>query len=518
MEQKSKEKRQHTVSKVPKSKPLGSKNRRTTRSSAISRINERLPNELLAYIFSTAIISLLPIEHRSFLALVCSVCRHWRDVAIEASELWTTIYIHDLKHIPPAELFLERSKAQLLDVDIQVTFEHGFWFRSPPAAFSPQRGLQVAELTSVHLWHTRTLSLRVSDEQRANELSELYQPLSAPQLVSLSIYIEEESRSAPLLLESICSLRSSGSEGSLSNTIPISSLTRLELTSLQPEHEDMQRIFSCSPSLETLILPKFGRRWWGYQGENKPIIITQCSLRSLAVHMDSTHEIWSSELATGSSDNCCVLASLRFPNLEYLEVLGDHSSCDLNLGGHFKDLPRLKTLRLQECCVSPADAQFFRSLKLLDRLELVDNLEDVKWSKRHRRNESFPFPRLSSILISNEGGWSYNMSQWARLARLAVNNGCSKFSIEVTTQLYGSISQLFGPQEERIRLEVNDHSPSLIHLPTDFPDLEEAVTEWGNYSDEDDYYAAPYDYGDDYDSDGNMYPIDSQIYLQDFDL
>ncbi|KAK0217078.1 hypothetical protein IW262DRAFT_1395376 [Armillaria fumosa] len=379
MEQKSQGKKQNAVSKTPNSKSLVSKNRCATRSTAISRINERLPNELLAYIFATAIIGLLPIEHRSFLALVCSVCERWRDVAIKASELWTTIYIRDPKHIPSAELFLERSRAQLLDVDIQITFDLGVWFRSPPAASIRPYGLRVAELTSVHLWRTRTLSLCLNDAQDAEELSALYRPLSAPHLVSLSIYIEEESRSATILLNSICSIRSSGSEGSHSNTIPISSLTRLELTSVHPEHEDMRRIFACSPSLETLILPKFG---WGTQGKNKSIVTAPSSLRSLAVHIDFIHEIESS-LAARSCEDCCTLASLRFPNLEYLEVLGDRSSYSLNLGGHFKDLPKLKILRLQQCSVSPADTQFFCSLKLLNRLELVDNLEDVAWSDGH---------------------------------------------------------------------------------------------------------------------------------------
>ncbi|SJL09411.1 uncharacterized protein ARMOST_12789 [Armillaria ostoyae] len=211
----------------------------------------------------------------------------------------------------------------------------------------------------------------------------------------------------------------------------------------------MRLIFTCSPSLETLILPKFGRSSWGSQGENTPIISAPSSLRSLAVHIDYTHEI-ESLLAAESSDNFCVLPSLRFPNLEYLEVLGDHSSCNLNLSGHFKDLPKLKTLRLQQCSVSPADTQFFLSLKLLNRLELVDNLEDVKWSKKRRRKVSFPFPRLSSILISEKTREIYDMSQWACLARLAVNNyGCTQFSIEVTTQLYGSVSQFFGPQEKQ---------------------------------------------------------------------
>ncbi|KAK0443508.1 hypothetical protein EV421DRAFT_1804119 [Armillaria borealis] len=280
----------------------------------------------------------------------------------------------------------------------------------------------------------------------------------------------------------------------------------------------MRLIFTCSPSLEILILPEFGRSSWGSQGENIPIISAPSSLRSLAVHIDYTHEI-ESLLVAESSDNFCMLASLRFPNLEYLEVLGDHSSCNLNLSGHFKDLPKLKTLRLQQCSVSPADTQFFLSLKLLNRLELVDNLEDVKWSKKRRRKVSFPFPRLSSILISEKTRGIYDMSQWACLARLAVNNyGCTQFSIEVTTQLYGSMSQFFGPQEKHIRVEVNDHSPGLLHLPTENSSDSEEEEEEVYEEYEDDFYPFTYDPRNDFDSDGNEYAHDSQIYLRDFDL
>ncbi|KAK0504148.1 hypothetical protein EDD18DRAFT_1326932 [Armillaria luteobubalina] len=463
MGRKCKGKKQNAVSKALKFMSWGSKNRQATRSTAISRINERLPNELLVYIFTTAISSLLPKEHRSFLALVCSVCGHWRDVAIEASELWTTIYIHSPGHISSAELFLERSRAQLLDVDIQVYLGLWSWSWNPPVTSIAQRGLRVMGLTSDHLWRTRTLSLGLNDAEDAEKLSAWYRPLSALHLVSLSIYIKQDSRSAIILLDSICSIRSSGSEGSPSNTIPISSLTRLELAFVRPEHEDIRRIFACCPSLETLILPKLCHIPGGIRhGKNKSIVTAPSSLRSLAVHIDFTHE-FEYFFAARSFDGYCVFPALRFPNLEYLEVLGDHSSSKVDLRGHFEDLPKLKILRLQQCSVSPADAQFFCSLKLLNRLELVDNLEDAAWSDGRSRNASFPFPHLTSILISEKRRGSYNMSQWARLAQLAVNDcGCTQFSIEVTTQLYGTMAQYFGPQDEHIRVEVNDHSSGLL--------------------------------------------------------
>ncbi|KAK0208072.1 hypothetical protein DFS33DRAFT_1301032 [Desarmillaria ectypa] len=467
-------------SKAPKPKPSGSKSRRgATRSTATSKINERLPNELLAYIFTTANIGLLPTKRRSFLARVCSICRRWRDVAIEASELWTTIYIHDERHIPAAELFLERSKTRLLDVDVQVTFGQG-GIRSPPAAFSRQSGLRVAKLTSVHLWRTRTLSLNISDVQGAENFSALYRPMSTPHLVSLSIYIKGWTQNAAPLLDSICSFSSNGNEGLPSNTTSISSLTRLELTSLHPEHEDVRNIFTYFPSLETLILPQFCQGWMGRQGGNPPIMLASSSLRSLAVHLDYSHV--KSSHAGNPPDCSCVLGSLRFPNLEYLEVLGDNPASNLSLGSHFKDLPRLKTLRLQRCPVSPADTKLLRSLKLLNRLELVDNLKDVKLSTKHSKKVSLAFPCLSSILLSDKSSGSHDMAQWARLARIATQNyGCTKFSIEVTAGLHRSMSRALGPQDERIHVETKDPSPGLLYpLPP------------GNYfdwsDDNEDYY------------------------------
>ncbi len=474
--------------------------------TAVNRINEFLPNELLAYIFATAIISLLPKEHRSFLALVCSICRRWRNVAIEASELWTTIYIHHQNHIPTAELFLKRSKTQFLDVDIEVVFGREFpqftsgrggYYRSPPVAFSRQSGLRVAELTSAHLERTRTLSLSIGDAQGAEKFSALYRPVSTPHLVSLSVYIQGWLQSAPPLLDSICSVSSNGSDGLPSNGASGFILTRLELGAVQPEHEDMRKIFTYFPSLETLILPNFCQGWRRNQEVNRPIIFAPNSLRSLAVQLDHAHV--KSSHAGNSPDCSCVLGSLCFPNLEYLEVLGDDSSLDLNFCSHFKDLPKLKTLRLQRCSVSPSDDTFFRSLKLLDRLELVDNLKDVKWCKNYSKKVSLPFPRLSSILLSdNSRGGCPDMFQWARVAQLAIQNyGCTQFSIKVTAQHHNMMTLALSHQNERIHLETADHPPGLLHP---LPPLTGNSFNWPY--DDDDHY----DYHDsDYDSDSDLY-------------
>ncbi|KAK0478202.1 hypothetical protein IW261DRAFT_1608455 [Armillaria novae-zelandiae] len=423
-------------------------------TTAISKsINELLPNELLADIFATAMIDFLPEDHRSFLALVCSTCRRWRDVAIEASELWTTIYIHNQKHIPAAELFLERSKTQLLDVDVEVdAYFEGFGYDADT--------LRVAELTSAHLERTRTLSLSLSDVQGVTSFSTLYQLVSTPHLVSLSVDIPGWSQGIIPFLESVCAFSSDGNDSLHSNRISISSLTRLELTASvhhDLEQEDLRNIFAYFPSLETLILPKLaGKSVLEEDQEDRPTMLAPSSLRSLAVHLGTDH-------VYNTSPCFCVLGSVRFQNLEYLEVLGKNSS-HINLGSHFKGLSKLKTLHLEQCFVPPLDDEFFPSLKLLNHLELVDNLSHVKWfTESSPAIVSLPFPHLSSISLGDRSRKNRDMSQWARLARLAVQNaGCTQFSVKVTAQHQYSMACALSSQDEGICVEVQDYPSGLL--------------------------------------------------------
>ncbi|SJL05429.1 uncharacterized protein ARMOST_08796 [Armillaria ostoyae] len=93
---------------------------------------------------------------------------------------------------------------------------------------------------------------------------------------------------------------------------------------------------------------------------------------------------------------------------------------------------------------------------------------------------ALPFPHLSSISLSDQSSKSHGMSPWARLAQLAVQiNGCTQFSVKVTAQHHHSMTRALGPQDERIRIEVEDHAPGLLLLPP-------GDTLWVDWLDDDD--------------------------------
>jgi hypothetical protein len=44
--------------------------------------------------------------------LVSHVCKHWREVALRMSCLWTSLHFREPAHIPRAEAFLARAAAK----------------------------------------------------------------------------------------------------------------------------------------------------------------------------------------------------------------------------------------------------------------------------------------------------------------------------------------------------------------------------------------------------------------------
>ncbi|KAK0464881.1 uncharacterized protein EV420DRAFT_926077 [Desarmillaria tabescens] len=397
--------------------------------ASVSKINQ-LPDELLASIFATGLRGLSSDKHKVLLALICSICRHWRNVAIGASELWTTIHISLERHLPAAQAFLERSKGRLIHITIETLYP------SDPDSSTAAR--RTADITAPHISRAQTLTMILPHADIYAIFSDAYRSISPPDLASLSIHITDGlwsiTRLRPLFTNtnSLCHF---DTQGRFINIVSSKdSLTKVELSDYSPTHADLQKLFAESPRLETLILRRFhtGATVVGTDEEDTtPFTITApASLKSLAVSF-----VYHSHSNDPASCDC-VLGSLSIPNLEYLEVVGT-AVLDINLKAHFGERAQLRTLRIQRYAVSSADEEFFLSLKELRRLELVDIRPQsqiqyiTRTSKEDRPSSSFSlFPHLSSVFFSMTGEYAQSPYQLLELAERRVEAGCPRFTLE----------------------------------------------------------------------------------------
>ncbi|PBK77501.1 hypothetical protein ARMSODRAFT_286673 [Armillaria solidipes] len=422
--------------------------------SSVSKINQ-LPDELLALIFATGLRDLLSEAHHRLLALICGVCRHWRDVAIGASELWTTIYVPWEGHVPVVQTFLERSKGRLIDLEIteldSVVLAH-----------------KVAEITAPHISRARTLRMILPNLNIYNVFTNAYCSFSATNLTSFSIHLTNDIwqlREQPPLFANANSLCHFRTQGDFINVVPSrASLTTLELINYSPTLADIQNIG--------------GRLDHTNEDDATPIIITApTSLKSLAISLYDSH-------SNGTSCDC-ILGSLCIPNLEYLEVVGT-IILNINLNIHFRELPKLQTLRIQCCPITLAD-QFFISLKELRRLELVDMLPELDirhitgTSQEDPPSSSSPsFPHLSSVFFSTKQEYTESPYQLLQLAERCIAAGCPRFTLEVekgrSEEFLNAIASCI--QDGRVCIRESDCSDGLIkshgHL---FWDLDEEEIE-----------------------------------------
>ncbi|KAK0198162.1 hypothetical protein F5146DRAFT_74956 [Armillaria mellea] len=419
---------------------------------SVSKINQ-FPDELLALIFATGLCGLTPDQHQPLLALICSVCRHWRDVAIEASELWTTIHISLERYLPAVQAFLERSKGRPIDLDIS-------------ALHSGILAHKVAEITAPHISRTRTLIVHLPDFNIYNVFLKAYRSIFATNLCSLSIHVivVPSPRGHSPLFAGTDSLTYLDTDGYFLEVLPSKiSLTTLKLDNYSPTLLDLQNLFDASPCLETLVLrdldidETLDRVNEG--DDSVPITITApTTLKSLAVSGLFPYGI-------GTDLSGCVLDKLCIPDLEYLEVVGSIIN-DI----HFRELAKLQTLRVQHCTVSSANAEFFLSLKELRRLELV-----VMWSEDIRHvveasletlpsSSSPSFLHLSSVFFSTELEYVVSPYQLLQLADHCVAVGCPRFTIEVeqgrSEEFFSAVESC--TQDGRVCVRESDCSSGLM--------------------------------------------------------
>ncbi|KAK0479707.1 hypothetical protein IW261DRAFT_1478708 [Armillaria novae-zelandiae] len=367
-----------------------------------------LPNEILTAIFSAAVNSTPASEQPQVLRCISLICRDWRVVVANSSELWTTVYISHLTDLPTAQLFFERSTPRLLDVILKFDF-YVNWAISG----------KIAEAIFPHLHRFRTLNVEFDNPDTYHAFSNVYRSaVSAPPCLNSLRLNYTGSTWSFAMIPNVHLLSSPNNIVSLDiHRLPVNvvshyaSLTTLSLYRIFLDHARMRDLFLASPSLETLILAAL-HTFNGPNTSSDLPPIDASSLRSLALSMDSSHR-----------DSCipgrCVISCLCLPNLESLEVYGLCRYAVVGLGAHFGDLPKLRKLRLQHLVCSVHDEPFLRSLRSLRRLELVDT-DPRSWSGNRyewladicrQRPRSGPPLRVqvtnarNDQWLQDEGGW-----------------------------------------------------------------------------------------------------------------
>ncbi|KAJ3507864.1 hypothetical protein NLJ89_g6065 [Agrocybe chaxingu] len=332
-------------------------------------INE-LPDDLLAEVITFATKSSKPNRNPEVPVQIelSLVCRRWRDLILHSPLLWTDIFI-STSSLSNASIFFERSQTALIDVTCSSVVNG----HSAHTAYISMISSTIAR----HISRLRSLDIDVSEPSEVTYIFLQWKDLEAPNLKSLHIcstpypymtfltsYEPENEFPSWIVANALSSIRLEGIESQ--HFPPLPSLTSLDLDKTKLCPQQFCNILNNCPRLENLVIRRFGSPHELLDWEipyTQPLMEAQ-SLRSLAINIENDH-----------TDTCaCALPFLSMQNLQYLEVsyywshFTDHHASILS---HWKNLPKLQTLRIHSISFWANDMSFLAALPNTTVLEIV---------------------------------------------------------------------------------------------------------------------------------------------------
>ena len=344
---------------------------------------QRLPNDLLASIFSIAVLEEED-EDSITLSNLMLVCRWWREVAINSPMLWTRIVMGTHHSVDRAILKLDRSRTAPIHVclDFSPRMEHG--------TVSTESIVTAMELVRPAIWRWKTFHLVVPSRPQAHvALSRCKE--QAPQLEILSVRVshsmqEDHYSKAPLpLFERTTPRLRASSFTSFNFGWDLALLSNLRVLKLggywngfSPSVDTLLKTLRSCPQLEELVL----RNMSDVDPDNCTTSISEPSEHDdyVLARASDTRPISLPRLRkasfyySGNLRTRTVLTLLSFPALERIEL------CYLD-----NVSPMLEALRRQSLTVLPLrhlriESCFFNELRfarLLPRLPALTSLELV---------------------------------------------------------------------------------------------------------------------------------------------
>ncbi|KAI0688880.1 hypothetical protein C8Q76DRAFT_634873 [Earliella scabrosa] len=344
---------------------------------------QRLPNDLLASIFSIAVLDGED-EDPITLSNLMLVCQYWREVAINSPMLWTRIAMGTHHSTDRAILKLDRSKTAPLHVclDFSPRMEHG--------TVSTESIVTAMDLVRPAIWRWKSFHLIVPSRPQAHAaLSRCKE--EAPQLEVVSIHVshsmqEDHYSKAPLpLFERNTPRLRSSSFTSFNFSWDIALLSNLRVLKLggywngfSPSVDVIVKTLRACPQLEELVLrnmsdvdPESCTSLASETAEHDDYVLARVS-DTRAIHLPKLRK--ASFYYSGNLRTRTIFSLLTFPALERFEL------CYLD-----NVSPMLEALRRQSLTVLPLrhlriESCFFNELRfarLLPRLAALTSLELV---------------------------------------------------------------------------------------------------------------------------------------------
>ncbi|TFK52230.1 hypothetical protein OE88DRAFT_1657369 [Heliocybe sulcata] len=310
-----------------------------------------------------------------FEVLVSHVCQRWREVAIQCPVLWTRLLFRLVSHLDRGQLYLERSKTQVVDILVDTATEdrhiHGITLYTNE--FNPIFDLLVPH---IHRWRSFVLKVR-SIECKDGARARLSTCGPAPSLETLELYHYQDwgngqnlymstSRRPVLIFDAVLpKIRNISLIGVnlVWDECPFfSNLKSLEfalhIESVRPTYPQWEHMLRASPELEKLALhysgPQVNSAW------SQELIVLE-RLQDLALtYLDSDYL-------------CRLLRPLRMPNLRILRL--DNEEDQSSFIEYICDPSSNILTPLQSLCISALECPPSMWRKLLLAIPQITSLE-----------------------------------------------------------------------------------------------------------------------------------------------
>lgn len=274
----------------------------------------------------------VPMPSSNFQVVVSHVCQHWRQVALRAPHLWTTLHFREKSHIERAREYLARctrSTTFLLDVLFDSVSEED---HTPGVTLYKEEVRSIFQIIIPHVKRWRSFHLKICDNDCKGLARQFLGSCGpAPNLETLQLYHFEDYRTTqnlylatyrPPVIVFNNSLPRLRNVSLIGVNLPwekspfLMNLRRLELAlhpdNIRPPYPWWKRMLQLSPGLETLCLhysgPKTasGDKASDWPAEEEKILLPRLKELSLT-DLDPDYL-------------CCLLERLKIPNVRTLTL------------------------------------------------------------------------------------------------------------------------------------------------------------------------------------------------------